>query len=92
MLLNLAACAKTENTPPTATGTTESTLPTASDTAEKTLPTVGDKMEGFTVTAVKPFDVLSANLVYLEHDATGAQFLWIANDAVSYTHLRAHET
>lgn len=69
ILLNLAACAKTGTTPPT-----------VSDSAESALPAVGDKMEGFTVTAVEPFDMLSADLVYLEHDATGAQFLWIAND------------
>lgn len=35
MLLNLAACATNDNTPPTASDSTESTLPAVSDNAEK---------------------------------------------------------
>ncbi len=44
------------------------------------LPVKGDKINGFTVTESRPFEPLGAELITFEHDKTGAEVLFCAND------------
>ena len=41
--------------------------------------TAGQKLHGFTVTRVREVAELSANLVEMSHDKTGAQLVWVDN-------------
>ena len=43
--------------------------------------TNGQKLHGFTVNRVRRVDELSANLVEMIHDKTGAQLVWVDNKA-----------
>ena len=43
--------------------------------------TNGQKLHGFTVNRVRRVDELSANLVEMTHDKTGAQLVWVDNKA-----------
>lgn len=47
---------------------------------EAGLPTVGDAVEGFTVKNVSRFELLGADVVLFEHDKTGAQVMYLANE------------
>lgn len=43
-------------------------------------PAVGDVIHGFEVTELGTFDLVNADYVLLEHQKTGAKFLYLAND------------
>ena len=47
---------------------------------ETGLPAVGDTVEGFTVKSVSRFELLGADVVLFEHDKTGAQVMYLANE------------
>lgn len=47
---------------------------------ESALPAVGDTVEGFTVKSVSRFELLGADVVLFEHDKTGAQVMYLANE------------
>ena len=53
-----------------------------SDTA---LPSVGDTVEGFVVKEVREFPLVGGDAVLFEHERTGAQFMYIANDDTNRT-------
>ena len=53
-------------------------LATAALAAE--LPAAGDQMNGFTVKEVRDFPLIDATIVRFEHDKTGAEVFYIAND------------
>ena len=44
------------------------------------IPSVGDVIDGFEVKEIRPFGLLGAQLVYFEHQKTGARLLYIACD------------
>lgn len=44
------------------------------------IPSAGDVTEGFEVKEVRDFPLYGAELVYFEHQKTGAKVFWIAND------------
>ena len=44
------------------------------------LPAVGDTVEGFTVKSVSRFELLGADVVLFEHDKTGAEVMYLANE------------
>ena len=52
----------------------------AAGTAETALPAAGDTVNGFTVTEIREFPLIDAQLVLFEHEKTGAKLLYIAND------------
>ncbi len=54
--------------------------PVSERTEEKTLPEVGDSVCGFTVKDVGRFSLIGADTVLYEHDRTGAQVLYLANE------------
>ena len=47
---------------------------------EDGLPALGDTVEGFTVKAVRDFPLVGATLILFEHDRTGAELMYIANN------------
>ena len=47
------------------------------------LPQVGDQVNGFTVVEIRDFPLIDATVVRFEHDQTGAQAFYIANDDVN---------
>lgn len=60
------------------------------------LPAVGDTVEGFTAKEIREFPLIGATEVLFEHEATGAQLMYIANDDTNRVfHLafatRAHD-
>ena len=44
------------------------------------LPKVGDKVEGFVVKELRDFPLVGAQIVYFEHERTGAELMYIANN------------
>ena len=90
MLFSLAACggqtdtgttrempeerSEPENTPDTAVE--EQSVELAE---EQELPAVGDVVEGFAVKEVRDFPLVGGQLVFFEHEKTGAGLLYIAN-------------
>ncbi len=46
-------------------------------------PAVGMKLNGFTVTDTRAFDIMGADLITFEHDKTGAQVLFVSNDDIN---------
>ena len=54
--------------------------PVSERTEEKTLTQVGDTVCGFTVKDTGRFDLIGADTVLYEHDKTGAQVLYLANE------------
>ena len=44
------------------------------------LPAVGDTVDGFTVKSVTRFELIGADVVLFEHDKTGAQVMYLANE------------
>ena len=54
--------------------------PVSERTEEKTLPQVDDTVCGFTVKDTGVFDLIGADTVLYEHDKTGAQVLYLANE------------
>ena len=44
------------------------------------VPAVGDVTEGFEVKEIREFPMLGAQVVFYEHQKTGAKVLWVAND------------
>ena len=54
--------------------------PVSERAEEKTLPEVGEKVSGFTVKDVGRFELIGADTVLYEHDKTGAQVLYLANE------------
>lgn len=48
--------------------------------AERPLPDVGDVMNGFEVKEIRDFQMYGAKLVLFEHQKTGGQLLWVANE------------
>ncbi len=48
--------------------------------AEDALPAVGDTVEGFTVRESRDFPLVGATAVLFEHERTGAQLIYIANN------------
>ena len=55
--------------------------PDAASAADyEALPAVGDVVEGFEVKEIREFGLIGAQLVYFEHQQTGAKLLYIAND------------
>ena len=58
------------------TAVEEETLP-----AEKVgLPEIGETIYGFTAREIREFPIVGAQVVYFEHEQTGAGFVYIAND------------
>ena len=59
-------------------------LPAFADALEaedgSALPAVGDVVEGFEVKEIREFSLYGAELVYFEHQKTGAKLLYIANE------------
>ncbi len=47
------------------------------------LPQAGDKINGFTVVQTRDFPLIDATIVRMEHDRTGAEVFYIANDDVN---------
>ena len=47
------------------------------------LPRTGDQIHGFTVRETREFPLIDATIVRLEHDRTGAEVFYIANDDVN---------
>lgn len=56
------------------------TFSIAAQADETALPAVGDAVEGFTVKSVSRFELLGADVVLFEHDKTGAQLMYLANE------------
>ena len=52
----------------------------AEDESAPALPSVGETVEGFTVKEVRDFPLLGAELILFEHDRTGAELMYIANN------------
>lgn len=48
--------------------------------AEETLPSAGDVIAGFRVNALDRIDYLDTDVVYMEHEKSGAQLIYLAND------------
>ena len=48
--------------------------------ADDALPAVGDTVEGFTVRETRDFPLVGATVVLFEHERTGAQLMYIANN------------
>ena len=92
LLASLAACGKRKPAEPDVPDTPSDATPPAEDAADDTptepappeessaLPAVGDQVEGFTVTAVRDFPIAGGTAVLFEHDRTGAQLMYIANN------------
>ena len=90
MALTLAACGsdaeqtralpENEQTEETAQPDEETTEPDAEEQpAAAAFPAVGDRVEGFTVTDVRDFPLVGAQIALFEHDKTGARLMYIAN-------------
>ena len=92
MLLSLAACgesgqqpaatdapaAETEQ-PQQEAAPEESAEPAEANKSEVPFPAVGDSVAGFTVTDVREFPLIAAQVALFEHDKTGARLMYIAN-------------
>ncbi|MCR5297556.1 MAG: insulinase family protein [Clostridiales bacterium] len=52
----------------------------AEEESKTALPAVGDVVEGFEVKEIRAFELYGAQLIYFEHQRTGAKLLWIANE------------
>ena len=50
---------------------------------EPALPALGETVEGFTVKEIREFPLLGADIVLFEHDRTGAQLMYIANNDIN---------
>ena len=61
-------------------GSTEAETEPAEPDKWADLPKAGDTVEGFTVKEVREFPLYGAALLYFEHERTGAQLMYIAND------------
>ena len=95
MILSLAGCG-TNSDKTTAPATTETTTKAAETTAPETtepeteapppeepddgLPALGETVEGFTVKEIRDFPLVGATLILFEHDRTGAELMYIANN------------
>ena len=53
---------------------------TAGSASGAKLPKVGDKVEGFVVRELRDFPLVGAKLVLFEHERTGAELMYIANN------------
>lgn len=88
MLVTAASCGKKAPAEPETPDVPADVTPPADDAPaepeppEKTsdLPSVGDTVDGFTVTALRDFPIAGGTAVLFEHDATGAQLMYIANN------------
>ena len=69
----------TEAAPTEAASSEEETTP-AEPEKRAGLPDVGDVVEGFAVKEIRDFPLYGASLVLFEHERTGAQLMYIAND------------
>ncbi|MBQ6323055.1 MAG: insulinase family protein, partial [Lachnospiraceae bacterium] len=49
------------------------------------LPAIGDVVENFEVKDIRPYEALEAQVVLFEHQSTGAQLMYIANDDTNRT-------
>ena len=54
-------------------------LPSGETESHAGIPVPGDVVEGFEVKEIREFGIYGAQLVYFEHQRTGAKVLWIAN-------------
>lgn len=52
----------------------------AAEAADRSIPAVGDEMHGFHVTELTDYPEHDATIVSMDHESSGAQLLWIAND------------
>ena len=52
---------------------------------EDALPAVGDVVEHFEVMEIRPYEAVDAQVVLFEHQPTGAQLIYIANDDTNRT-------
>ena len=50
---------------------------------DSSLPAPGETVEGFTVKEVRDFPLLGAQIVLFEHDLTGAELMYIANNDIN---------
>ena len=92
MLLSLAACGETGTRTSTEPETTEEPEAAAAPTevpeetpeipepAEPPVPTLGETVAGFTVKDVRDFPMVGATLYLFEHERTGAELMYIANN------------
>ena len=91
MLVSFAACGKKKPAEPEAPDTPETpeeATPLPDDGSDEPeppeevsgLPAVGETVEGFTVTAVREFPIAGGSVYLFEHDRTGAQLMFIANN------------
>ena len=55
-------------------------LAEGTETAGLTLPAVGDTVHGFEVKEIRDFPLIGGSLVLYEHQKTGSQVLWFANE------------
>ena len=53
--------------------------------AEGSLPDVGEIISGFKVTQLYALDALGGTVVHMEHEKTGAQLIYLANEDVNRT-------
>ena len=75
------AASSSEAAPTEAETVTEvGTLPEEEPEIREGLPGVGDVVAGFVVKEIRHFPLFGADLVYFEHERTGAQLMYIAND------------
>ncbi len=88
MLVSLSACGKKKPIEPEVPDIPSDVTP-PDDTAHEpenpaessgSLPSVGDRVEGFTVTTVREFPIAGGTAVLFDHDSTGAQLMYIANN------------
>jgi len=83
MLFSLAACGA--NTAPAETGETPAqtaeTAPEEATVAETSEPPApGEEVYGFTLKEIRDFPLVGAQLYFFEHERTGAQLMYIANN------------
>ncbi len=60
--------------------------------ANEALPAVGETVEGFVVKEIREFPLIDAQVVLFEHEKTGAQLMYIANDDVNHIFELAFRT
>ena len=53
------------------------------DPENVTIPSLGDVVEGFEAKEIRRFDMIGADLVLFEHQATGARLFYIANNDIN---------
>ena len=90
LLFSLAACGKNKpaeepEQEPEQADVPEPDVPEkpSEETYDTGIPSVGDTVAGFTVKTIREFPIAGATVVLFEHDRTGAQLMYIANNDIN---------